>query len=320
MGKISLYGVEDWSSQRHLDSLEAYIAKGHTCVTNGVQTAVQACLELLGTRSSVVPVILPITASPDTLAGVLRAGAHPLLLDIDEETLQMDPAQLQEAIELLAQDEKVPIVFFNRPFGSPVRPELLDQVEELCSVCVADVIPHPDLVEEDLPAVFNIFDLTPVCGNGAAIIHVFHAQVKQLKAVRSAPIGLDAALSETQAKHVLANLKSFPLEVSLYKNVVCSFLEEPEAPEHLLHSKWPAPLWFRVPNARRVVAHLASYDIEASVGIQPLYNLEEVKGRYMEDPEYPVADKLQNSFVCVPTHQDVQGLEKQIIKYIKEVQ
>lgn len=318
MGKLSLHGVEDWGSYRHLTALEAYIAKGHTCVTNGVQTAVQACLELLGTRTSIVPVILPITASPDTLAGVLRAGAHPMLLDIDEKTLQMDPAQLRDALQLMEEQEQVPIVLFNRPFGSPVSSDLMVQVDDLCTICDSRLIPHPDLVEEDLPAVFNIFDLTPICGNGAAIVHVFHAQVKQLKAVRSASMGLDAALSETQAKNALANLKSFPLDVSLYKKVVCSYLEQ--SPDSLLHSKWPAPLWIRVPNARRVVAHLASYDIEAVVGILPLHHLEEIKGRYQVDPEYPVADKLQNSFVCVPTHQAVQGREAEIIKYIKEVQ
>jgi dTDP-4-amino-4,6-dideoxygalactose transaminase len=321
MGKrIPLYGVEDWSSQHHLAALEAYIAKGHSCATNSVQTAVQACLELLGTRSSIVPVILPVTAPPDTLAGVLRAGAHPLLLDIDEDSLQLDPAQLRDAIATLAEEDKVPIVLFNRPFGSPVSPDLLVQVDELCTICDSRLVPHPDMVEEDLPAVFNIFDLTPICGNGAVVVHAFPKQVAQLRAVRNGPLGLGGALSEPQARNVLAHLKSYPLEVSLYKSVVCSFLEEPEAPEHLLHSKWPAPLWFRVPNARKAVAQLASYGIEAAVGLTPLYILEEVKSRYQEEPEYPVADKLQNSFVCVPTHQDVQGHEKKIIKYINEVQ
>jgi dTDP-4-amino-4,6-dideoxygalactose transaminase len=50
-----------------------------------------------------------------------------------------------------------------------------------------------------------------------------------------------------------------------------------------------------------------------------LYNLDEIRRRYAEDPEYPVAEKLENSFVCIPTHQKVQGREEEIVNRIKEV-
>jgi dTDP-4-amino-4,6-dideoxygalactose transaminase len=317
MGKISLYGEEDWFSLKHLSALEMYIAGKHTCATNTVQTAVQACLELLGTRADVVPVIMPVTAPPDTLAAVLRSGAHPLLLGIDEETLQIDLEQLKDAIAMLEEDERVPIVLLNRPFGQPVRPELSEVIADLPSVCDSRLLPHPELEEDDLPCSFNIFDLTPICGSGAVIVHPFVTQVKQLKEVRNGPMGLAGALPEQQAKHALAVLKSFPLQVKLYEeslNQLMSYGLDVMGP-----SKWPAPLWIKVPNARLIVAHLASYDIASAVGLHPLYGLDEVKRRYKEDPEYPVAEKLENSFVCIPTHQKVQGREEEIVKRIKEV-
>lgn len=317
MGNIPLYGEEDWFSLKHLSALEMYIAGKHTCATNTVQTAVQACLELLGTRTDVVPVILPVTAPPDTLAAVLRSGAHPLLLDIEEETLQLDPEQLKDAIDMLEEDERVPIVLLNRPFGQPVRPELLEAVADLPSICDSRLLPHPELEEDDLPCSFNIFDLTPICGSGAVIVHPFVTQVQHLKEVRNGSMGLSGALSEQQAKHALAVLKSFPLQVKLYEeslNQLMAYGLEVMGP-----SKWPAPLWLKVPNARLVVAHLASYGIDSAVGLSPLYNLEEVKRRYKEDPEYPVAEMLENSFVCIPTHQKVQGREEEIVNRIKEV-
>jgi dTDP-4-amino-4,6-dideoxygalactose transaminase len=315
--KIPLYGEEDWFSLKHLSALEMYIAGKHTCATNTVQTAVQACLELLGTRTDVVPVIMPVTAPPDTLAAVLRSGAHPLLLDIEEETLQVDPEQLRDAISMLAEEERVPIVLLNRPFGQPVLPELLEAIADLPSVCDSRLIPHSELEEDDLPCSFSIFDLTPICGSGAIIVHPFVTQVKQLKEVRNGPMGLSGALSEQQAKHAVAVLKSFPLQVKLYEeslNQLMSYGLDVMGP-----SKWPAPLWLKVPNARLIVAHLASYGIASAVGLYPLYGLEEVRRRYTEEPEYPVAEKLENSFVCIPTHQKVQGREEEIVNRIKEV-
>lgn len=316
--KVPLYGVEDWFSHEHLTKLESFIAGEHACATNSVQTAVQACLELLGTRTDVIPVIMPVTSPPDTLSGVLRSGAHPLLLDINEWTLQMDTEQLKDALTMLEGEDRVPIVLFNRPFGQPVSPELLDLVQELPTVCDSRVVPHPDLSGEDLPCSFNIFDLTPICGSGSVIVHGFAAQVSQLKEVRSGPMGHSGALSEQQSKHVRAVLQSYTLQTKLYREV-CESLISGDKLEFLESSKWPAPLWVNVPNARLVVAHLRSYGIEAVVGLYPLCNLEEVKRRYAEEPEYPVAQKLENSFVCIPTHQDVRGKEQDIIKYIKEV-
>lgn len=318
MGKhLELYGEEDWFSHKHQSALELYIAGKHTCATNTVQTAVQVCLELLGTCVDVVPVIMPVTAPPDTMAAVLRSGAHPLLLDIEEETLQIDPEQLRDAIDMLAEEERVPIVLLNRPFGQPVRPDILEAIADLPSICDSRLVPHPELEEDDLPCSFNIFDLTPICGSGAIIVHPFVTQVGQLKEVRSGSMGLSGALSEQQAKHAHAVLKSFPLQIKLYKETLNQLMAY--GLEVMGPSKWPSPMWIKVSNARLVAAHLASYDIISVVGLYPLYDLEEVKRRYVEEPEYPVAEKLENSFVCIPTHQEVQGREEEIVNRIKEV-
>lgn len=321
--KIPLYGVEDWFSRKHLTELENLIAGEYACVTNTTQTAIQACLELMGTRSSVIPVILPVTAPPDTIAGVLRAGAHPLLLDIDENTLQIDPAQLRDVLVMLkeAEEEKVPVVLFNKPFGLPISDDLLVQVQDLPTVCDSRQIPHANLEVEDLQCAFNIFSLTAICGAGAVVIHSFPAQVSQLKAVRSGPMGLAGALSEQQAKHVHAVLKSYHSDLKLYGRVIESMHKYASAIniEVMPISKGPAPMWLKVPNARKIVAHLASYDIEAAVGLYPLHNLDEIRRRYVEEPEYPVAESLENRFVCIPTHQDVLGKEKMIIERVSEV-
>lgn len=269
--KTTLY-QEDWHSKEWLTTLEDMIAPKHSCATSSVQIAVQACLELLGTRTDVIPLILPVTAAPDTLSAVLRSGAHPLLLDIEEHTLQMDVGLLKEAIDLLAQEDKVPVVLFNRPFGDPIRPELLELVQDCPSIVDSRLVPHEDLGVDDLCCTFNIFDMTPLCGSGGFIIHKFPPQVRQLKQVVSGFLGLGGLLPELTAEYVVTELK------------------------HGI----PEPLdWVKVPNARRAVATLAAEGIEAVVAVFPLHNLDEVRRRYTEEPEYPVAEKVENTYICV---------------------
>lgn len=269
--KTTLY-LEDWHSKAWLTALEKLIAPKYSCATASVQVAVQSCLELLGTRTDDTAVIMPVTSAPDTLSAVLRSGSYPLLLDIDEETLQMDVEQLSESLSLMEEEEKVPVVLFNRPFGNPIRPELLEMVQDLPSIMDSRLVPHKDLGEDDLCCTFNIFDLTPLCGAGGFIIHGYAMQVKQLKQVASGVMGLGGGLPELLAEKAVIEIKLDCIE----------------------------PLeWVKVPNSRRAVATLASHNIEAVVGVFPLFKLEEVKRRYSEEPEYPIAEKVENSYICV---------------------
>jgi dTDP-4-amino-4,6-dideoxygalactose transaminase len=269
--KTTLY-QEDWHSKAWLTALEKLIAPSYSCATSSVQVALQACLELLGTRTEIIPVIMPVTSAPDTLSAVLRSGAHPLLLDVDEETLQMDAEQLNDSLRLVTEQDKVPVVLFNRPFGNPIRPELLEMIQDLPSIVDSRLVPRTDLGEDDLCCTFNIFDLTPLCGAGGFVIHGFSKQVKQIKQVATGVMGLGGALPELLAKKAVTEIKLDCIE----------------------------PLeWVKVPNARRAVATLAAEGIEAVVAVFPLYKLEEVKRRYSEEPEYPIAEKVENSYICV---------------------
>jgi len=194
------------------------------------------------------------------------------LLDVDEETLQMDVDQLKDALSLMAEGEKVPVVLFNRPFGNPIRPELLELVQDLPSIMDSRLVPRKDLGEDDLCCTFNIFDLTPLCGAGGFIIHGYAKQVKQLKQVATGVMGLGGILPELLAEKAVTEIKLDTIE----------------------------PLeWVKVTNDRRAAATLASYDIEAVIAVFPLYKLDEVKRRYSEEPEYPIAEKVENSYICV---------------------
>lgn len=280
----------------YLEELEELVAGPYSCATASVQIAVQSCLELLGTRVDVIPVIMPVTSAPDTLSAVLRAGGHPLLLDIEDEYLQMDLEQLRDALEMLEEQNRVPVILFNQPFRMPVRKELLELVLDYPSIVDSRIVPHEQLSGPDIPCTFNVFDLSIVCGAGGLIIHKFPEQVDQLKMVRSGPMGLDGALPEMLAEEAADAQSYWQTTREYYWGEVEKFI----GTEHQVMgpSTEPGVVWLRVDNARRTAVTLKSYGVEAVLGLAPLYNIEEVKRRYREEPEYPVTKALENSFVC----------------------
>lgn len=311
---------EDWLGGEKLNQLEAFIGNKYTCACSSVQIALQSCLELMGTRTDMLPVLMPVTAAPDTLSAVLRSGAHPMLLDVKEDTLQMDPEQVKMALEEL----DTAIILFTRPGGLPVDETLIELAQDQPSIVDSRLLPHPSMGIEDFPAVFNVFDLTPACGGGGVIVHKFQKQVSQLKIVRSGVMGHSGALSEPQAELALQRLNSIKEFVTIHSSVAAdltSHLNALDRDDILTYpaAKWPSPLYIRVPNAKRVAAHLNTYGIETALGVYPLCRLKEVYIRYKEEPDYPVAEKLSNEVLCLPTHSGVWGNESKIVEWISEV-
>lgn len=316
-GRVSLYR-QDWNSVDIVSKLEDKVAKDLCVAFDSVQSAVQATLELMGTGVSEIPVVMPVTAGPDVIAAVLRSGAHPILLDIDEEYLQMNPDDLEEVIKYVESNDATPIVLFEKPIGVSLRAQLVALIQDLPTISVYRGYPNPNMSEADFQCAFNILDLTSAVGGGAMVLHAFSEQVKLLKLVRSGVMGLSASLAPERAEEFEKLFDDFHEDQKSYNRVKEKY--ENSGLDIVLPSKWPQPIWVKVDNARKTVAHLASYGVEAVVALFPLSDLDEVRKRFSEDPDYPVAEKLKNRFICVPTHPGVEDRVDQIVEAIKEIQ
>lgn len=256
---------------------------GVTFVT--YQTALIATLEVLGSRDDgLLPVVMPVTASPDTLTAVLRSGANPILLDIRPATLQMDPALLGPVLD----DLGAAVVILTRPWGSPVDPALLSMTSTLPTVIDSRMAPYA--VEY---GTFNLMSLESFVGAGALVRHAYTEQIQALKNLRSGPMGLSANVPSLMAETILARVKT------------------------------PQPqtgFEFRlVPNAKRAVAHLRSAKIPVMLAVEPLHWLVALRDRWVEVPSYPAAEDLAKKLIALPTSAGILDNEQLVLSLLSEV-
>lgn len=311
-------GRNDYTSTIEQAKLEQHFGPSAVAFSS-YQTAISAILEVLGTRTQRIPVVLAVTASPDTLAATLRAGGDPILLDIRPQTLQIDPDQLRTVLDEL----KAAVVILARPAGQPVDPALLAMTEDMPTILDSRLPPHED-IEADCVCTFNVFDLALLAGSGALIIHRFEQQVRELKMVRSGLLGLSANLNEALATTALKRLASDPKlanrkaeqirVVRRYSNLFAGKLAYPfdQSPE------WPYFI-VAVDSADRAIAHLHSHDITAAKPVYPLHLLSDINKRWVEKPSYPVAEELSKKLIALPTHSGILDKEGIVVLHLEEV-
>ncbi len=311
-------GVHDRTGTSGQKKLEQFLGPASVAFST-YQAAITATLEVLGSRTHDIPVIMPVTASPDTIAAVLRSGASPLLLDIDPLTLQLDVALLKEVLTEL----EAAVVLLDRPGGRKVEPALLEIVQDLPTIIDTRLVPNLG-IENDCVGTFTVFDLGPVIGTGAVVIHKYSEQINELKIIRNGILGLAAHLTDTLSLEAHEQLKLDPLlenrkqiqrEVAEeYQRLLqgkheCFFADNEEFPYFILS----------VVDADKVVAHLHTYDIAALKPVYPLHLIPNISRRWAETPSYPNAESVSSRLVSLPTHPGVRGKEADIISKLLEV-
>lgn len=288
-------GQEDAESRRQLLALERKLGKGHLGF-NSVQNALQAVLEALGTTASPVPVVMPITAPPDSFAAVLRSGAQPIMMDIDRDTLELSV----NAVEMATTELESCVFLVNSPTGHqnlPLDEALAEQV-----VIWDSRIPQSCAPEY---VAFEVLDMTDIAGSGAVVCHHYLDQLKVIQQVREGVGGLSAVMPEPVAALCEERLS---LDLSKREEVWDAY-EEHLGDVILGEPKSTQPLLVYVSDMRKALVHLNSFGIKAQQGVFPLHQLDEVSRRLAGDPDYSVAEDLMNHVVALPCHPTVDVQE-----------
>lgn len=293
------------------------------CAFANVQGAVSTCLELLGARAAVTPIILPVTAGIHTAAGVLRSGGQPVLIDIDPETYQMDPEILAEAIEAFSES----VVVLTRPFGLAIDPRLNHLLQDHPYIVVDDV--NLPAVDEDTFGVFDIYSLAAAYGGGAVAFTPYARQAEQLRVAKSGALGTGAGMSRVQSLALrgygdtYAYRKARGMAIrGLYEDA----LENAGLEDIIIRSEggedMPFSFPIRVPSAQQVVAFFGIEGIEIALGLYPLHFTDEIRERYTEEPSYEVAEGLADGVVMLPIHpnvdeEDVSHIVGELVRLLK---
>lgn len=288
-------------------------------VVRDTQTAVQMCIELLGAGPMQVPVVAPVTLPPDALSALLRAGAKPILLDITEDTLQINLEQLNAVMEEV--DEFV--AYLPRPVGKALDAELVEALGD-----------HPIIEDTRVPpgegtakGHFVIYDLLSVIGTGAVIMQPFDQQHTDLLLLKGGTLGHNAALPEILAGLAHQRLAEQTKVIDHQKKMAVAYVagfKDAKRDDLLVEQAYEESFPFftvKATNAKKVIAHLDSYGVQASLAFCPVHTLDHIKDRWEEEPSYPVAEALSQQLVVLPTHRGVSYEDVAfIIEKIMEVE
>lgn len=310
-------GREDLDSFKYLKLLEDYFGE-HACVVNSKQMAVQLCLELMGSRSNLVPVVMPVTSSIEVFTGAVYAGALPIVLDVDTSTLQVKLDDLQE----LQEDHESVVVVLDRAGAYPTPRHVVEAVLDLPTIAVVRHPPHDQTDQLHLEATFTVYDLSEVIGTGAVIFHSNTALLDLLKALRGGPLGHRAQLSEDSC--LLANHRfreELDLRERMYHSVHAAFdweLNQSGRDDILLWeaADLPGPLYFHVPDAARMVEYLRIHDIPCRRAFYPLHKVPEVARRLPrhEEADYTGAELLFKHTIMLPSHAGIEMMVPAIVE------
>lgn len=270
----------------------------HAVPVNNYQTALQICLEALGATNPDVIVVLPVTSSTETIAAVLRAGGYPCLLDIQQDTLQMDPKGLDQV--LAASKEFV--VVLNFPGGWDIHNDLKKICDKYNAPTVIDSRLPPSMNNYGPKGTFTVYDFGPFIGGGALIYPGHDSYRSGLMLIRSGILGHFAHMSAPQANAVMnINYQKFFEEKV---KVVGNYKEACDKRRvKLKFDHFDRYVLIEHDNARQVISKLNNMGLDAMQACIPLNTYDVLKNRWPEDPSdfYPVAKYMQDRIVALPT-------------------
>lgn len=258
----------------------------HGVATNTYQLALQLVLEALGSRTLDIVAIMPVTASPEALAAVLRSGALPCLLDINPFNLQLDVAMLKEAV---SKCENCVVITSGDNVSSSIRDFLKE--EDIIEICDTRHTINPFVATEP-KATFEIYDLAPLIGAGGFIVAQFPDILEDIKTVRSGILGHAGHLSPKISSFLEARVYIHEIYVQNRKNY-----EQNHGMKLITDFRYPLLV---TESADRVIAHLHSYGVTATRGCVPLHKMDSIKDRWEATPSYPIAEKMFEKVTALP--------------------
>lgn len=150
------------SSQLEL-SLKDFLKVNHLLfVTNGT-TAIQIAIKALAITGEVITTPFSFVA---TTSSIVWEGCTPVFVDIDKETLCIDPAKIEEAIT-----DKTQAILATHVYGNPCDVELIDKIAKKHNLKVIYDAAHAFGVEINEKSIFEYGDISTCSLHATKLYH-----------------------------------------------------------------------------------------------------------------------------------------------------
>lgn len=309
------------------DMIKVYTGADYTFLTTSATTALSLCLRILNIGQG-DEVILSDFSFPATVNVVEDLGATPIFADVDKETFNMQPKEIENKLT-----DKTKAVIFVDALGNP------SGILDIKEVCKKHDIP---LIEDAACAmgssvkgmkVGNIADLTcfsfhprklVTTGEGGAIttnnskfadilrVKLNHGAISYDSQLDFIDFGYNYRLSELQTVMGIRQMQKLDKIINKrnkmkieYDIELCPYgFQKQKLDDNVIHNV--QSLTFVVPkgvNRDGLIKYLLDNDIEATLGTYCLSNTTFFKRKYNQ--VQPIAKYLEQWTITLPCHDDV---------------
>lgn len=305
----------------------AYLGSAHAIGVGNGTDALELALRALqiGPGDSVITTANTAVA---TVAAIELAGASALLVDVDERTLTLSPARLEEALEQnRAAKIKaiIPVHLYGQPADMPAILALAQQhglrVLEDCAQAHGAMIGERKVGTFGEAAAFSFYPTKNLAalGDGGAVVTANDSLGQQLRALRiygwneryiSARAGMNTRLDEVQAAILRVQLPFLEADnarraeiARQYQHSLGKFsrltLPAPRAQERHVYHQYV----IRLPGRDELREHLRRHEIEAAILYpSPIHRQPAYRDRIALAGALPITEQAAQELLCLPVH------------------
>ena len=322
--------------QKFENSFNKFIGSNQSVAVNSGTAALHLALSLFDLSDK--EVILPSLSFVSTAHSVVMNKAKPVFLDVDEDTLCIDPNEIAEKINHKTK-ALLPVHFGGMPCD-------LNKISKLAKKHGAE------LIEDAAHAVGSKYAGKPIGSHGKAVCFSFHP-VKNLSMPTGGLIALNSRNSESLSKNLkskrwcgitnrqrtsydvdkigwnyymnefsaaigIVQLKKLNKMSAIRKKIAKRYSEEIKTPLKMPFSKNCSYhlYWIRVKNRNHFMKEMQRKNIETGIHYRPIHTMTYYKNK----KSLPVTEKISNEIVSIPIHTNLSENEiGKIIKTINEI-
>lgn len=309
--------------------LKTYLKVKHLLyVTNGT-VALQMAIKALQLKGEIITTPFSFVA---TTSSIVWEGCTPVFVDIDSQSLNIDPSKIEAAIT-----DKTSAILATHVYGNPCDVEAIEKIAKKHHLKVIYDGAHAFGVEVNGKSIFEYGDISTCSLHATKLYHSVEGGLlistnpqilKELASIRNfgisgfdsfASLGINGKNSEYHAAMGLANLRY--IENIKEKRLTLTAHYE----DKLKHLKAARPLWHKASTNNGAYFPLVFESEELMLKCKEKLQLAEIGARryfypslasglpYVEKTEMPVTEYIAKRVLCLPLYYDLSFEEVDLI-------